>query len=1712
MIRARKYIGWFLLVICIPLFVPAQSVTNSFGFIENKGQWPSAVLYSIAPSPNVTVFVERDGIRFNIVNAGDMLHSMAHHHSGGEEESDVSAIRGHAYKMYFVGGSLGPDIETSEPSSDYLNYIIGNDATRWVSMVRKYKWVTLKNVYQGVDLFIGQQNNNLKLEWRIYPGGSASSISIRYDGTEGVEITEGRLSIHTSVGEVSEGYPKSWAISNGIKVPVSGDYVKNGKNIGFGLQSVPDAFDTLVIDPELVFSTYSGSTADNWGFTATYDYQGNVYSGGIVFGAGYPVTVGAWQQTYAGGWDVAIIKYDSTGTIRRWATYLGGDQADLPHSIICDEGGNLYVFGTTGSAGFPVTPGAYDLTFNGGTSLAYDQSLYYPQGSDVFVSKLSSDGSQLLASTFIGGTGNDGLNYRSRYNLVVNTGNDTLYCNYGDGARGEIAIDAQNYIYIGSCTFSTDYPITSGAFQPTNRGKQEGVVTKLSSTLGTLVWSSYVGGSGDDAVYSIDVTSTGNVLAAGGTTSTNLLTTPGVPKPQFQGGTADGFLLKISPNGNAIDALTYFGSNQYDQAYFVRTDRFNNAYIYGQTKATGTTLVSNAAYYNTNSGQFIAKYNSSLSVMLWSSVFGSGRTGPEISPTAFSVDVCNRIYVSGWGRYWGGNGVWGTLFGTKGFPITTDAWQSQSDGQDFYIGVFDSDMSGLEYGTFFGELHYSGCSGSGRDHVDGGTSRFDRNGNIYQSVCASCGGCQQFPTFPDPGAWSNTNNSSNCNNAVFKINLITDFALASFNSVSPGCTPYSVQFQNAGRASSWQWNFDDPASGPANTSTQKNPQHTFSQSGNYNVCLIANWPISCNLSDTMYRVVTVLSDSVYSIDTITVCNGEAVQIGIQPSPDPSITYSWTPITGLSDPHVSNPVAKPVVSTSYLLVTGNGICTDSIYQMVMVEDVWLNIPSDTVVCDTTALLSAVFSPGATLVWSSSLAFNDTLNEYPYGASIVVHGQGNFSFYVSAQSDNGCRVIDSVHLILSKPDAEINGPALICQGDSVWFTIEESQEGCYYQWKSSAAILTGQGTGSVQIRPFTSGYIAVKVTDTLSGCCDTAIFIFFVSSFQISLQTVPTTCFDTCDGEASLMISGGHPPYQITWMNGQTGVTAGGLCSGFQWVKIADAVGCDSLFLFTMPSPPEILTNDTSANVSCPGMTDGFITLNTSGGVPPYTWQWNTGATTESLESLPPGIYRVAITDGSGCKLHKTWIIAEPAPLEVDALVANIACHGDSTGSITLTISGGSQPYLVVWNNGMGGPSVSGVPAGFYQAMITDTEGCELTFDTVLSEPAEPIDVNAVLTSPQCFNTSDGSIILTVEGGIAPYLIIWSTGSIGPALENIMGGDYGAELTDAAGCHKLLSFNLPLPDSMVITALAIPPSCNNGQADGSILLTVTGGELPLTITWSNGQTGYFIQALRDGLYTATVADARRCVQIYTVNLPAPLPIQINGVTVEPSCFAYNDGSINTNVTGGTSPYRYQWNTGPDGPSLNQLSKGTYQISVTDAHLCVKDSVIFVGEPEEMTVKKFLTLPECRGASNGAVRLVPAGGTPPYTVIWDDGMEGLVKEGISSGIYNFSLTDSHNCNLDDSTRLAEQDCELVIPNVITPNNDGINDFFEIPNISYYPDNELFILNRWGREVRHYDSYQGEWDGRDQSGTPVADGTYYYILILRNVKQYQGIITVLR
>jgi len=835
----------------------AQSKKHESGgieFIENKNQWDNKILYK-ADIRCGAVFLEKDGITYLFKNVADLdkIHNSQHKNNATEHqpiESD-NTVRCHAYKMNFLNSNKETKVSASGPNKGYFNYFIGNDRNHWASRVKSFKAVSYNNIYDKTDLTVYRNNSNLEYDITLHSGAHPDVLRFQYEGAENISLSKGNLVIKTSVNEITELSPEAYQTEGDERIKIPCQFKLKDNILSF---EFPSGFDTdkdLVIDPVLVFSTYSGSYTDNWGFTATFDAFGDGYSGGIAFGTGYPVNTGAFQANFGSGdCDVAIIKYDSSGSQRLWASYLGGSGSELPQSMIVNNNDELLVLGTTGSSNFPVTTGAFGQSFHGGTYLSYDGIGFF-SGTDIFITKIKGDGTQILASTYVGGTQNDGINYPS-----------SLYFNYADGARGEIMIDNANNVYVGSTTNSSDFPVTSGAFQLATAGGQEGVVFKMDPDLTTQLWSSYLGGNASDAIYGICVGAGNKVYVTGGTNSQDFPTTSGVLNPTYMGGNTDGFITKISADGSTIQKSTYYGSASYDQSYFINNDNAGNVVIFGQTEAPGNTFINNATWATPNGGQFISKIDSNLSSVVWSTAFGNGNGVPDISPTAFMVDICNYIYLSGWG-----GPVINGFGGTSGLPITANAYQTTTDNNDFYFLVLNNDASALLYATYFGSPY-------SQDHVDGGTSRFDKEGRIYQSVCAGCGGDDYFPT--TPGAWSNTNNSTNCNNALIKFNFELNKVKSDAN-IAPsdtGCVPFTVNFINNSNGVNYVWNFGDGTQSILTT-----PSHTYSSAGNYSVSLVAIDSVKCNIADTAYLTIKVVPVPIVNLGADQkICEGQNVTL------------------------------------------------------------------------------------------------------------------------------------------------------------------------------------------------------------------------------------------------------------------------------------------------------------------------------------------------------------------------------------------------------------------------------------------------------------------------------------------------------------------------------------------------------------------------------------------------------------------------------------------------------------------------------------------------------------------------------------------------------------------------------------------------------------------------------------------------------------------
>lgn len=826
------YLLSFLVIVNGAVF--AHEKESNFHFTENIGQLDQKVKYHLKLHIG-DIFFEQNQFTFDLYSGEDVdrLYAIRHKRKLREMYGKKPVkIRKHAYSMLFVNANMNNTLLPSEKETFLKNYIKGNNPENWYSGASSYEKLSYQEIYPNINMEIYSKDDYLKYDFIVDPGGNTNDIKVQYKNVDGLKLNYGILEIELSTGVVKELRPIAYQIIGGVKVVVDCKFEINNNVVSFKFPKGYLQTERLIIDPTWEFSTLTGSTADNWGFTATYDGNGNFYGGGIAFGAGYPTTGGAYDVTFGGNVDAVITKFNPTGTALVYSTYIGGSDADQPHSLVTDADSNLIILGVTASNDFPTTTGAFDQTFNGGSSFTED-GITYNNGTDIFVLKLNNMGAALIGSTYLGGSSNDG------FSLDAN-----LKYNYADHARGEVVLDIGDEILIASSTASTNFPTTAGAYSQVAFGGYDGVVAKLSPNLTSLDWSTYIGGSGGDAGYSIRLDDFNNkVFVCGGTTSSNLGVTSGVIGATYSGA-VDGFIAKFDETNGALDALTYIGTNSYDQSYILEVDQAHDVYVVGQTN--GAYPVSVGTYSNPGARQFIHKMNNNLTVTDFSTVFGNGAsTGVDISITAFLIDNCDNIYVGGWGGSTNNEGS------TNNMPITANALQSTTDGSDFYFMVLDRDAQSLLYGTYFG-------SPSAAEHVDGGTSRFDKKGTIYEGVCAACGG-SNFPT--SPGAYSATNGSSNCNFGAIKIGLDFQGIVAGANpppdQVVCGA-PYSLTF-SAGSPPppNNYWDFGD---GVGTAVDDNNPGYTYVNPGTYNVMYVAIDSTTCNIADTVYFDVEILQN------------------------------------------------------------------------------------------------------------------------------------------------------------------------------------------------------------------------------------------------------------------------------------------------------------------------------------------------------------------------------------------------------------------------------------------------------------------------------------------------------------------------------------------------------------------------------------------------------------------------------------------------------------------------------------------------------------------------------------------------------------------------------------------------------------------------------------------------------------------------------------
>lgn len=1107
-------------------------------FTENKHQWNDDVLYR-AQLDGGLLFLEKNCFTYNFYDKETLRKNHL-----GQNPSGSGLIRSHAFRMTFLGASTNAMASGKSMTPDYCNFFIGKNKKKWANNVRNFNEVNYAELYPGIGLQVLGHENSIKYNFIVSPGANANEISLYYEGLDKISIKKGALVMKTSINEIIEEEPYAYQLVEGQKVQVPCKFELKNNTVHF---KFPDSYDKskeLVIDPVLIFACSSGSTADNFGMTATYDTLGDLYSGGTCFDVGFPVTLGAYDGTFNGApaygrTDVVITKYSANGTSLLYSTYFGGATGtEIVTSLIVNSQDELMLYGATGSSDFPVTPTAYDTTFNGGILLhfIYNGS-FFDNGTDIYVAKFNSAGTNLLASTYIGGSMNDGVNVNNDSTLfsagppaVYEFPADSLQYNYGDQYRGEIQVDRSGNCYIASSTRSGNFPIVGG-FDNTLGGKQDAVVFKMNADLSSLIWSTYLGGSDNDAGYSLILTDSSEVYVTGGTRSSDFPVTAGAHQATYGGGKADGYITHLNANGNAVMHSTYIGTNNYDQSYFIQGDDVGDVYVFGQS--LGAMPVVNAPYFNANGKQFVTRLDKTLSTVLFSTVVGRGAAQVDISPSAFLIDYCKNIYLSGWG----GKIVPPTTT-TFSMPLTPDAFQSSTDGHNFYLMVLSPGASSLLYATYFG-------GASSWEHVDGGTSRFDKKGIIYQSVCAGCGGHDDFPV--SPGAWPYTspdytpyvagdpstgiNMSSNCNNGTFKFDFQVPVADAVFTvDTSAGCAPFTLQLHNQSSVGSdYEWDFGNGDT----TSVIFNPVVTYNTPGTYTVHLYVKDPSRCNVWDTVAQNITVYPSITANFSHVTPPCSNLVNFTDMSAAGP-VSWDW---------HFGDGDSSSVQNPTHVYAGGSGTytvvlvsttvhgCKDTISEPVILNGLPpISVhPNDTICKTTNIQLSA--SGGYSYSWSPATGLSNPNISNPFASPDTTTTYTVIIHTVNTAHDTCVQSASTTISVISDQASFATDTARGCAPFVVQFH-NQSPATSQYLWDfgngyttstSFSPVETYNTPGTYTVHLYTKDTASCGIWDTIAE----TITVFQGITADFDFTSVP------CTGQFSFHDSSGIAPVSWHW---------------------------------------------------------------------------------------------------------------------------------------------------------------------------------------------------------------------------------------------------------------------------------------------------------------------------------------------------------------------------------------------------------------------------------------------------------------------------------------------------------------------------------------------------------------------------------------------------
>ncbi len=524
----------------------------------------------------------------------------------------------------------------------------------------------------------------------------------------------------------------------------------------------------------------------------------------------------------------------------------------------------------------------------------------------------------------------------------------------------------------------------------------------------------------------------------------------------------------------------------------------------------------------------------------------------------------------------------------------------------------------------------------------------------------------------------------------------------------------------------------------------------------------------------------------------------SVRPNVQFSNCTTVDYTWSPATGLNDPNVANPIASPLVTTTYSVTADDGVCPQTGTVTIVVEG-GLTAPVQ-LPCSNITYNGLTFNwepvAGATAfevsldgnTWTPANGANGlshVLNGLVSGQTITlfVRAAGGTAFCPNTVSQFACTTA-----LCAQPTAQAsaetcfgqaNGFVLVTGDGTGPFVFDLIQNGSVLASDTAATIVT--------FNNLAQGQYEVQVTDQTTLCIGSALFTIGGPAAPISLvaTSTPVSCFGGNNGTATATANGGNGGFTYNWNPGGAGQSISSLVGGSYSVTATDANGCSASATVTVNAPAQPISVTIASNgPSCNGGNNGQAFANTANGQGALTWNWSDGQTTVIAQNLPAGPIGVTVTDGNGCTASATGTIQQPTPL-VAAMIDTVnTCIGGSIGQLTADGSGGTPGYNYTWSNGQAGATATGLGTGSYSVTVTDANGCT---GSVAGSIAEfQVLALQVLSDEPCAGAADGTLSANVSGGTGAYSYSWSNGQQDPTASGLIGGTYSVTVNDSNGC--------------------------------------------------------------------------------------------------------------------------------------------------------------------------------------------------------------------------------------------------------------------------------------------------------------------------------------